>query len=81
MSTGNLQELDSSLLLEQLQSLAYERHAYETSPSVLYRPTVKRDGDEWCALLGDNIQVGVSGFGMSPEEACRAFDAAWRSKG
>ena len=64
----DLQELDSGFLREQLQGpIAYELHAYQTSPSVLYRPTVKRDGSKWCALLGENLQVGVAGFGDSPE--------------
>jgi len=25
-----------------------------------------RDGDQWCALVGDNIQSGLVGFGDSP---------------
>lgn len=46
-------------------------------PSVLFRPTVMPDGDKWCALLGDNLQEGIAGFGDTPEEACVAFDQAW----
>ena len=49
-------------------------------PSVLYRPTLYVDGDKWCALLGENIQIGVVGFGASPDEAMRAFDTAWFEK-
>ncbi|MFA7121372.1 MAG: hypothetical protein WC277_07810 [Bacilli bacterium] len=29
------------------------------------------DGDKWCALRGENLQVGESGFGDSPEGALR----------
>jgi hypothetical protein len=27
------------------------------------------DGDQWCALFGDNLQDGYAGFGETPEEA------------
>lgn len=46
-------------------------------PSVLYRPTLTRDGNQWCAIYGDNLQVGVVAFGDSPEKAMEAFDEAW----
>ena len=29
------------------------------------------DGDQWCALLGEDIQVGLAGFGYTPSEALR----------
>ena len=48
-------------------------------PSVLYRPRLIRYVDRWCALYGDNLQDGVSGFGDSPEAAMAAFDAEWGS--
>jgi hypothetical protein len=28
-----------------------------------------RDGDQWCALRGGDLQEGVSGFGLTPEAA------------
>lgn len=46
-------------------------------PSVLYRPTLSADGTSWCALLGENLQVGVAGFGDTPAEAMAAFDKAF----
>jgi len=49
-------------------------------PSVLYRPSLYADDDKWCALLGENLQTGVVGFGASPDEAMRAFDKAWFEK-
>jgi len=51
-----------------------------TAPSAIMRPTLGRDGDQWCALYGANIQEGVCGFGASPALACEAFDKAWREK-
>ena len=44
---------------------------------VIYKPKLYRDGNQWCALLGDDLQSGVCGFGSSPHAAMMAFDAAW----
>jgi hypothetical protein len=46
-------------------------------PSVLYRPRLFKDGSAWCALYGDDIQVGACGFGPSPALAMKDFDASW----
>jgi hypothetical protein len=49
-------------------------------PSTIHRPALSIDGNKWCALYGENLQDGVAGFGDSPDEAFRAFDAAWFEK-
>lgn len=54
-------------------ALAHQR------PSVLYRPSLYPDGDQWCALYGANLQEGVAGFGDTPAAAMAAFDVAWQS--
>lgn len=46
-------------------------------PSVLFRPKLFIEGDQWCALYGDNLQEGLAGFGESPEKAMRDFDKNW----
>ena len=46
-------------------------------PSYIYRPRIYPDGDQWCALMGADLQEGVAGFGDSPDSAYRAFDKAW----
>lgn len=38
---------------------------------------VYRDGDKWCVLCGDNIQVGICGFGDTVAEALAAFQKNW----
>ncbi len=63
-----------------LQQMAWSIEAAVTAPHVLMRPRVFPDGNAWCALLGENIQVGVCGFGASPAEACAAFDKAWATE-
>jgi hypothetical protein len=34
----------------------------------------KLDGDQWCFLWGEDLAVGVAGFGASPIEAMLDFD-------
>ncbi|WP_368647923.1 hypothetical protein [Castellaniella ginsengisoli] len=46
-------------------------------PCVLYRPRLSVDGDQWCALYGEDLQSGVAGFGDSPAAAMLDFDANW----
>lgn len=48
-----------------------------TRPSVLFRPTLSIDGNQWCALYGSNLQEGVAGFGDSPDLAMQDFDRHW----
>lgn len=49
------------------------------APSVLFRPRLYIDGNQWCALYGENIQDGVAGFGKSPADAMNDFDRNWNS--
>jgi hypothetical protein len=59
-----------------LQSV--EMAGYDMSrPSVLFKPKLSMDGNQWCALYGDNLQDGCAGFGDSPEKAMLEFDKAW----
>lgn len=46
-------------------------------PCNIKKPKVFKDGNAWCALLGEDLMNGVYGFGNTPEEACKAFDKAW----
>lgn len=48
-----------------------------TEPCSIYRPSLSIDGDQWCALYGEDLQSGVAGFGKSPELAMLAFNQAW----
>lgn len=34
-----------------------------------YQILIGKDGDKWCALLGPNLQEGISGFGDTEIEA------------
>jgi len=48
-----------------------------TAPHVLMKPDIYPDGTKWCALLGDDLQTGISGFGDTPAQACAEFDKAF----
>lgn len=54
-----------------------EAAAVYQAPSAIYRPVLSIDGDQWCALYGDNLQDGVAGFGDSPALAMADFDKNW----
>ena len=49
-------------------------------PSVLFRPTLSRDGNMWCALYGDDLHSGIAGFGETADKAMRAFDIAFANE-
>lgn len=54
--------------------------ASRRAPHVLMRPRIFPDGNQWCALYGDDIQQGVAGFGNTPEGAAADFDHNWRTQ-
>lgn len=46
-------------------------------PFMQLRPKMFIDGDQWCALYGENLQDGVAGFGSTPAKAEADFNRAW----
>ena len=65
-----------SIINEQYASVCDSR-LYEERPSSRIKPRLSIDGNQWCALFGDNIQEGVAGFGNSPNLAYFDFDKQW----
>lgn len=65
-----------ALLQEQIGMVGNEM----VRPSAIYRPAISIDGNQWCALYGENLQDGVAGFGDTPDAAMRAFDETWNSE-
>lgn len=61
------------------QAIQQAASLYE-SPAAIYRPVLSIDGNQWCALYGDNLQDGVAGFGVSPAHAMADFDRNWFAK-
>lgn len=71
-------------MMNDVDQLRYETAIIEresvialSRPFVLYKPRLFPDGNQWCALLGEDLQSGVVGFGDSPNDASNAFDKAW----
>ncbi len=58
----------------------YWRAIESRLPSRVYRPKLFIDGDQWCALYGDDLQAGVAGFGNTPALAMEDFDKNWNSQ-
>jgi hypothetical protein len=52
--------------------------AHPDSPVAVRRPKLFFKSGTWIALLGDNIEDGIAGFGSSVEGALRAFDLVYR---
>lgn len=75
----SMMQNDSAFVAEQMVRLAIEENAQRTAPSVLRGLIPFKDGNQWCVLLGPNIQEGICGFGDSPREACAQFDALWNT--
>ena len=55
----------------------YAAACEERRPFIQLRPRMFQDGNQWCALYGENLQEGVAGFGASPDLAAWNFDRAW----
>lgn len=51
-----------------------------SSPHAVFKPKVYPDGNQWCALYGDDLMMGVCGFGDTPAEACADFDKNWKTQ-
>jgi len=71
------QQFDISWMRESIaQDIRTAIYEYQR-PSAVYRRRLFPDGNQWCALYGENLQEGVTGFGDTPDKACIAFDLAW----
>lgn len=63
-----------------VQQAAYEWQiaaGEQQRPCVVFKPRLFKDGNAWCALLGENLMTGVSAFGNTPSEAMHNFDIEW----
>ena len=58
----------------------YANACDQSAPSLLIKPRLFIDGDQWCALYGENLQDGVAGFGDTPDKAMRDFDLQWTAQ-
>lgn len=69
----------TSQLIDELTQSAQEMRAMQVISTL--KPTLYKDGNQWCYLLGDNLQTGVAGFGDTPALAMYDFQKAfWNEK-
>lgn len=54
--------------------------SYHATWFSVLKPTLTKDGNMWCALHGENLQVGIAGFGPTPAKALFAFEVAMCSE-
>jgi len=60
-------------VLHLAEAVEYER----ARPFMLLKPRMFPDGNQWCALYGENLQEGVCAFGDTPAKAATQFDIEW----
>lgn len=80
--------MDSAASARAANEVAWAMHGFvnqviqvaqlQMSPHVLLKPRLCIDGDQWCALYGENLQSGIAGFGDTPERAMLDFDQNYR---
>ena len=62
---------------QKMQNYVYQ--CERIAPHVIHNAKIFKDGNQYCCLLGENIQEGVCGFGKTPKEACDEFDNVWNN--
>lgn len=64
------------------RTYSHIRDVIESLPiyAASYRLVPYRDGNQWCVLLGEDLQSGIAGFGDSPALAIADFERAMQAK-
>ena len=76
-----LLEIESSQRQHHEALQHYEKMLVEAERLVLTRfsmlkPSIIRDGDQWCVLYGKDLQEGIAGFGNTPIQAIANWNKA-----
>ena len=77
--TGNVEQNIShaAWVAGEAARVCFERiESYHATWAAVMKPALYKDGDMWCALHGEDLQVGIAGFGPTPALALMAFDVA-----
>lgn len=77
--SGNIRAYLQQAAETELQAAQYKIEMQQelVRPFMLLRPRIFPDENQWCALLGENLQMGVCGFGDTPAKASFDFDLQW----
>lgn len=68
--------MDYETLTAQSKLNAYVE-AEEMNLFVLLKPKLFQDGNQFCVMLGEDIQSAICGFGDTPRKAVWAFNKEW----
>ena len=71
----NARRCESQDRIQSELSVAIETE--EMNLFILLKPTLQRDGNQWCVLYGKDLQDGIAGFGASPMKAIWDFNKSW----
>lgn len=63
-----------------MQILYENRDAQVAELASMLKLIPYRDGNQWCVLWGENIQVGICGFGDTPFKALLDFNNNYTSE-
>jgi len=70
----------ASYLWPHFQQEIYRVSGEMTRPSVLFRPEVSIDGNQYSVLYGSDPMAGCAGFGDTLAEAMADFDKNWHGQ-
>lgn len=73
------------------QDVIYSERQHEAKMNLLHteqeyqlfamlKPSIQKDGSQWCVLLGEDLQQGISGFGDTPYLAILDWNKNMNSK-
>ncbi len=72
-----LKIMDYKTLTQQSDhNAAIEREEYNLFATI--KPKLYKDGNQWCCLYGEDLQVGIAGFGDTPWFAIMDWNKGWR---
>jgi len=80
---GILNQQDSHMLANSIDHFQSVQHQVKLDlligeEQMIYVKTFNlmpyKDGDQWCVLLGENLQEGIAGFGETPLKAILDFN-------
>ena len=66
------------------EAASYRRDAAQEQAEfnlfAMLKPSLQRDGNQWCVLYGEDLQVGIAGFGDNIHLAILDFNSQWYKK-
>lgn len=77
---NELDRLYAAVDAKERQRLLDEAAIRIAMPHAIFKPRLFPDGNQWCALYGENLQEGLAGFGDTPAKACDDFNKNFRTQ-